>query len=357
MALPVLDGNQSATTLSSVVTGGEHIVAHSVVSLGSVAISNITSAVSGSVVSVSNFPASQSTTFGAVTGSVSVLNLPSTQTIAGTVTANDDNWVLLASRNWYEDQSNWYINVSQYASLKLETYGDATGTISDGDWTYGESGSCSNDVFWNGNPSSGAFQLADCSGPYFVNTQDSYIYFTSVATPAFGGESFLYGKKTKIDVGLTNAQLRASPVAISGTVNVADISSEVGTNAQPNNAIQIGVYKDGNWDGITDSNPFPVSGTVTANNPNGALTTRFGSVTTANTAQITSAVTNTNRKYLLAQNISAGTVTIGIGFSPTTTQGIQLTAGGGLTFDAFCPTGAVYWLGAVTGAAFTILEG
>ena len=68
MALPVLDGNQSATTLSSVVTGGEHIVAHTVVSLGSTAISNITSAVSGSVVSVSNFPASQ--------------------TIAGTVTAN-----------------------------------------------------------------------------------------------------------------------------------------------------------------------------------------------------------------------------------------------------------------------------
>ena len=91
--------------------------------------------------------------------------------------------------------------------------------------------------------------------------------------------------------------------------------------------------------------------------PSGTLTTRFGSVTTANTAQITSAVTNTSRKYLLAQNISAGTVTIGIGFSPTTTQGIQLAAGGGLTFDAFCPTGAVYWLGAVTGAAFTILEG
>ena len=68
MPLRVLDGNQTATTLSSVVTGGEHIVAHTVVSLGSTAISNITSAVSGSVVSISNFPA--------------------TQTIAGTVTAN-----------------------------------------------------------------------------------------------------------------------------------------------------------------------------------------------------------------------------------------------------------------------------
>jgi hypothetical protein len=91
--------------------------------------------------------------------------------------------------------------------------------------------------------------------------------------------------------------------------------------------------------------------------PSGALTTRFGSITTAGTSQITTAVTNTSRKYLLAQNISSSAVTIGIGFSPTTTQGIQLNAGAGLTFDAFCPTGAVYWLGSVTGATFTILEG
>ena len=61
MALSVLDGNQSATTLSSVVTGGEHIVAHSVVSLGSNAISNITTAISGSTVCVGNLGLLQST--------------------------------------------------------------------------------------------------------------------------------------------------------------------------------------------------------------------------------------------------------------------------------------------------------
>jgi hypothetical protein len=118
---------------------------------------------------------------------------------------------------------------------------------------------------------------------------------------------------------------------------------------------------------VTIGNTVTVSGTVTAivasttvtisAQPSGALTTRFGSVTTANTSQITTAVTNTSRKYLLAQNISTGTVTIGVGFSPTTTQGIQLTAGAGLTFDSFVPTGAVWWLGATTGATWTILEG
>jgi hypothetical protein len=104
-----------------------------------------------------------------------------------------------------------------------------------------------------------------------------------------------------------------------------------------------------------------IAGTVTANNPNGTLTTRFGSVVTANSVLATTCVTNASRKYLLIQNnqtgTSAGTVTIGIGFTPTTTQGIQLISGASYTADSFVPTGAVYWLGSVTGATFTILEG
>jgi hypothetical protein len=68
MALSILDGNQSATTLSTILSSGQHITAHTVVSLGTQAITDMRSAVSGSVVSISN--------------------LPATQTIAGTVTAN-----------------------------------------------------------------------------------------------------------------------------------------------------------------------------------------------------------------------------------------------------------------------------
>ena len=102
---------------------------------------------------------------------------------------------------------------------------------------------------------------------------------------------------------------------------------------------------------------LPASTVTVGAMPSGALTTRFGSVTTANTAQLTTAVTNASRKYLLCQNIDSSSVTIGIGFSPTTTQGVQLAAGAGLTFDAFCPTGAVWWLSGVTGANICILEG
>jgi hypothetical protein len=150
-----------------------------------------------------------------------------------------------------------------------------------------------------------------------------------------------------VTIGAGTQQIGSVTASISGTVPISISSVTVG------NSVTIG------------SLPALAAGTaqigsVTASilaNPSGALTTRFGSVTTANTAQITTAVTNTSRKYLFAQNISIGSVTMGIGFSPTTTQGIQLSAGSGIVFDSFCPTGAVYWLGATTGAAWSILEG
>jgi hypothetical protein len=112
-------------------------------------------------------------------------------------------------------------------------------------------------------------------------------------------------------------------------------------------------------DRVTTANPLPVSGTVTANSSSGSLTTRFGSVTTANTAFATSAVTNANRKYLLIQNITTASnvITVGIGFTPTTTQGILLSSGAGITFEGnYIPTGAVNLLSSVTASCFTILE-
>ena len=107
------------------------------------------------------------------------------------------------------------------------------------------------------------------------------------------------------------------------------------------------------------SGTVTVEGTVTANSPNGALTTRFGTPTTANTAFATSAVTNGSRKYLLIQNVTtqSNVITVGIGFTPTTTQGIQLTAGAGITFESsYIPTGAVMILSSVTASNFTVLE-
>ena len=137
-----------------------------------------------------------------------------------------------------------------------------------------------------------------------------------------------------VTLGAGTAQIGSVTASISGTVPVS------GTFWQATQPVSL------------------ASTTVTISaNPAGPLTTRFGSVTTANTSQLTAAVTNTAREYLFIQNISTGSVTVGVGFSPTTTQGIQLSPGSGITFDSFCPTGAVWWLGATTGSAWTILEG
>jgi hypothetical protein len=157
----------------------------------------------------------------------------------------------------------------------------------------------------------------------------------------------------------------SSGIAISGTVtanaggdfgnsienvyDVGNVAKKIAVQLYDDNGIAVGVV----------NNPLPISGTVTANSSNGSLTTRFGSVTNANTAFATSAVTNANRKYLLIQNITTASnaITVGIGFTPTTTQGILLSSGAVITFDGnYIPTGAVNLLSSVTASCFTILE-
>lgn len=69
MALSILDGTQTATTLSTILSSGQHITAHTVVSLGTQAITDMRSAVSGSVVSISSLPAISGTVTANVTDS------------------------------------------------------------------------------------------------------------------------------------------------------------------------------------------------------------------------------------------------------------------------------------------------
>lgn len=334
MALPILDGNQSATTLSTIIDGGAHIPAHTVVSLGSQAISDITSAVSGSVVSISNFP--------------------STQTVAGTVTANvvaaNEGEAVPDTAFWmaYKDVGNNLQGVGDSAPLPISGTVTANGRsdIYDG----------INDVYYNksviawGNPFLGEPTLVEQTTPLPISGTVTLSEFVSVESSQERLIGTTGGNTLNAGVGISFNLGGASSIV--GTSNPFPISGTVTVGASTIEAAEIIA------EGFRNYGDVLISGTVTVGAmPNGSLTTRFGSVTTANTAQITSAVTNASRKYLLLQNIATSTVTIGIGFAPTTTQGIQLSAGGGLTFDAFCPTGAVYWLSSVTGSNWSILEG
>jgi hypothetical protein len=86
MALSILDGNQSATTLSTILSSGQHITAHTVISLGTQAIADIVNATSANLTNT-QLRASAVTVGGTVTvgNSLTISSLPA---ISGTVTAN-----------------------------------------------------------------------------------------------------------------------------------------------------------------------------------------------------------------------------------------------------------------------------
>ena len=288
MALSILDGNQSATTLSTILSSGQHITAHTVVSLGTQAITDMRGAVSGSVVSISN--------------------LPSTQTIAGTVTA-------LAGNNFSQEIYNGIFSFSENAQMGVYV----------------------TDPLPNGSNNIGRVTVA--------------------GTVTLGAGTAQIGSVT-VGNSVTIGSLPAIFADPSGFQTVV-----AGINDAEVNTIRtvLWIPQENGSDGemLSQLNPLPISGTVTANSSNGSLTTRFGSVTTANTAFATSAVTNANRKYLLIQNVttSSNVITVGIGFTPTTTQGIQIVAGATITFDGnYIPTGSVRILSSVTASNFTVLE-
>ena len=106
MALSILDGNQSATTLSTILSSGQHITAHTVVSLGTQAITDMRGAVSGSVVSISN--------------------LPSTQTIAGTVTVSNAVELAQALLAQSASYASLDVNIGGVSSVTLPISGTVT---------------------------------------------------------------------------------------------------------------------------------------------------------------------------------------------------------------------------------------
>jgi hypothetical protein len=198
-----------------------------------------------------------------------------------------------------------------------------------------------------GGPSSGQDTLLNCdsAGQLLINAKAG-----GASVLGYDGNAFVSVKQ----VAGSSVTIGSLP-AISGTVtvsNAVELAQALLDQSSSYASLDVNI-------GGVGSVTLPISGTVTANASNGSLTTRFGTPTTANVSFATSAVTNANRKYLLIQNVTTGSnvITVGIGFTPTTTQGIQLTAGAGITFESsYIPTGQIFVLSSVTASNFTILE-
>ena len=397
MALPILDGNQTSTTLATTVSGGAHYPNHIIAQ--SVTIGSLPS-ISGSVtisnaITISSLPALAGGTnrIGVVTIGGGTITIGAgtaqigsvTASISGTVTAYIPEFINepsvgkgIAIVGYNEGDNSLNIlgtsNVDQRA-LKVEPISlpAISGTVE------------VNDV-------QSVFRIYDGDGSVFGLDRTFPVDWSSFP-PIPAGANYIgqVGVSGTATVALASSQARVGVVTIgAGTVTIGAGTAQIGsvTASLSAGTAQIGSVTASisgtpsvTFTAITGSTSIIGTPSVTFTAitgstsiigtpavtftaialPSGTLTTRFGSVTTANTAQITTAVTNTSRKYLLVQNnqtgTSAGAATIGIGFTPTTTQGIQLTAGASYVADSFVPTGAVYWLGSVTGAVFTIVEG
>ena len=105
----------------------------------------------------------------------------------------------------------------------------------------------------------------------------------------------------------------------------------------------------------------PVSGTVTVASDKGSVSeASTQSITTGGTHQQVFA-SNSSRKYLLIQNISDTDMYLGLGFNPsnTTPAGLLLAkSGGGIVFESsYIPTSEVRIVCATTGKRFVALQG
>ena len=326
MALSILDGNQSATTLSTILSSGQHITAHTVVSLGTQAITDMRGAVSGSVVSISN--------------------LPSTQTIAGTVTANLASVVTINSSGASYSQrvvskSDLQFTAiagaidptrfsSDYTVLPVKITSETDGLNLAVDLRKTSQG---NDLSAISNDATAAFvrtqvvggsvtigSLPAISGTVTVGNTVT-IAGTVTANPT--GTQTIAGSVT---LGASTAQIGSVTASISGTVPISISSVTIGNSvtistlpALVAGTAQIGSVTASISNSVTIGSLPLISGTVTANPAISSTVITFGSFTSLTSAALVPA--NTARKMATVYNLGAGQLFINAGVTATTLGG------------------------------------
>jgi hypothetical protein len=324
MALSILDGNQSATTLSTILSSGQHITAHTVVSLGTQAITDMRSAVSGSVVSISNLPSTQtiagSVTLGAGTAQI------------GSVVAGLAGWELLGQRDFFNDGSNWIFSnsiIGSYSSIAIAFGSGDSGSLRA---YYNPPEGQNNDVYWTLQDGGRTRDINSGSGFLMATALPASLVVYVTSTPLATMTASLYGKKDST-LALTNTQLRASAVTVSGNVTIGT-ALPAGTNqigsvtASISGTVPISISSVTVGNSVTIGSLPAISGTVTANTfalQGTAVTTSNFTSTTASTVL---ANFNATREVLTIFNEGAGNLHICAGATCTTiAYQVRLSAG------------------------------
>jgi len=283
MALSILDGNQSATTLSTILSSGQHITAHTVVSLGTQAITDIVNATSTGLTNT-QLRASAVTVGGTVTvgNSVTISSLPA---ISGTVTAGG---------RWY-DGANYQPTpflvtedgALETVSVLVQSIPAGTNrigvvTIGGGTVTIGAG------TAQIGSVTASISGTVPVSGTFFQATQPVSLTSTTVTVSSLPA------------LAAGTAQIGSVTASISNTVPISISSVTVGNS-------------------VTISSIPAISGTVTANIAISSSAITSGSFTSLTSATLVPA--NTARKMATVYNLGAGQLFINAGATATTLGG------------------------------------
>jgi len=337
MALSILDGNQSATTLSTILSSGQHITAHTVVSLGTQAITDMRGAVSGSVVSISNLPATQPVSIASVTigntvtiaGTVTA-NPTGTQTIAGTVTAN-----LAGSFNGAIETVGDVNNASQAVAVHLyDDGGTFMGNLNNPFYVSGTV--TANVVGFNSAESFGTGVIQPIIDAEQDTIRSSLWIPVSSATNGTAGEGQILSQNYPMPISGTVTIGSALPT---GTNRIGVVTIGGGTVTIGAGTAQIGSVTVGNSVTI-GSLPALAAGTaqigsVTASISNTVVTIYSAQGTTVTNSNFTSTTASTTlvsavagREVLTVFNEGAGNLFISPGATATTiSYQVRLSAG------------------------------
>jgi hypothetical protein len=272
MALSILDGNQSATTLSTILSSGQHITAHTVISLGTQAITDIVNATSANLTNT-QLRASAVTVGGTVTvgNSLTISSLPA---ISGTVTANLGTFQV---KNYNNVITSGYFRQAYDDSLAVSGMGDDGAVLSQIISVFG-------------------VNLSQATGSLPISGTVTIGSALPAGTNSIGVVTIGAGTVT---IGAGTAQIGSVTASISGTVPISISSVTIG------NSLTIGSLPA--ISGTVTANTFAVQGT--------AVTTSNFTSTTASTVL---ASFNATREVLTIFNEGAGNLHICAGATCTT---------------------------------------
>jgi len=345
MALSILDGNQSATTLSTILSSGQHITAHTVISLGTQAIADIVNATSANLTNT-QLRASAVTVGGTVTvgNSLTVSSLPA---ISGTVTANLGN----VAGTPLDNPPSHAVRIAWASEDTLRGAGVDSGGEPLPIQIYLGNSSENNVTTANPLPISGTVTIGSALpagtnrigvvtiGAGTVTIGAGTAQIGSVTASLASGQSIYVTNPpsglSRLSVqlvdsaGTGNYGTDGSPLKVSGTVTIGAGTAQIGSvTASISGTVPISISSVTVGNSVTIGSLPAISGTVTANTfalQGTAVTTSNFTSTTASTVL---ANYNATRQVLTIFNEGAGNLHICAGATCTTiAYQVRLSAG------------------------------